>query len=217
MAWSVEVDLDALARATPGYLTPEEGAALAALAFRGGRLGPVVEIGSWCGRSTVYLASAAASAGAVTFAVDHHRGSEEQQPGWAHHDPSVVDPATGRIDTLPWLRATLARAGLEEAVVVVVGRSTAVARYWTGGAGVVFVDGGHSPAEAHGDYEAWAPHVVSGGYLAIHDVFPDERDGGRPPFEVYQRALASEEFVERAELGHGSLRVLQRSERKDRR
>ncbi len=46
--------------------------------------------------------------------------------------------------------------------------------------------------------------------MAIHDVFPDPADGGRPPYELYCAALASGEWVEEAGLGCGSLRVLRR-------
>lgn len=200
----------ALARATPGFLPEDEGLALARLGLIAGRLGPVVEIGSWCGRSTVYLASGASRSGAVTFTVDHHRGSEELQLGWPDHDPAVVDPSSGMIDTLPHLRSTLHRAGLEDAVVVVVGRSSTVARHWAAPAGMVFIDGGHSALESHGDYEAWARWVCPGGLLGIHDVFVDPADGGRPPYEIFLRALASGAFVERSDLGCGSLRALER-------
>ena len=141
--------------------------------------------------------------------VDHHRGSEEHQPGWEYHDPALVDPATGRLDTLPCLRATLAAAGLEEHVVVVVGRLADVARLWGTPLGLVFIDGGHTEAAAVTDYEGWAPWVAPGGALAIHDVFPDPADGGRPPYLIYRRALASGAFTEvRAE---GSLRLLERT------
>jgi len=146
----------------------------------------------------------------VVFTVDHHRGSEELQPGWEHHDPSVVDPRTGRMDTLPFFRRTVEEAGLEHVVIAIVGDSVTVASHWRTPLGLVFLDGGHGHEPAHGDYDAWSPHVALGGLLAIHDVFPDPADGGRPPFEVYGRALESGEFAEVSSLGVGSLRVLQR-------
>ena len=169
----------------------------------------MLEIGSYCGKSTIYLAAGARAAGQLVVTVDHHRGSEEHQPGWEYHDPGLVDPATGRLDTLPSLRATLAAAGLEEHVVVVVGRSADVARLWGTPLGLVFIDGGHTEEAALTDYEGWAPWVAPGGALAIHDVFPDPADGGRPPYLIYRRALASGAFTEvRAE---GSLRLLERT------
>ena len=194
----------AAAEAADGFMPTDEGLALHAAAARYGAAGPVLEIGSYCGKSTIFLAAA----GGPVITVDHHRGSEEHQPGWEYHDPDLVDPATGRLDTLPSLRATLAAAGLEDDVVVVVGRSADVARLWATPLGLVFIDGGHTEAAAVADYEGWAPWVAPGGALAIHDVFPDPADGGRPPYLIYQRALASGRFTE---VRHeGSLRVLER-------
>jgi MMP 1-O-methyltransferase len=202
-------DLLRAAEAAPGFMPTPEGLALFDAAARYSRRGPVLEIGTYCGKSTIYLAAAARAAGQMVVTVDHHRGSEEHQSGWEYHDPRLVDPATGRLDTLPSLRATLAAAGLEENVVVVVGRSADVARLWATPLGLVFIDGGHTEAAAVTDYESWAPWVAPGGALAIHDVFPDPADGGRPPYLIYQRALASGAFTE-AHV-EGSLRVLERT------
>ena len=49
----------------------------------------------------------------MLFTVDHHRGSEENQAGWDHHDLEVVDPRTGRMDTLPFFRRTIEAAELK--------------------------------------------------------------------------------------------------------
>jgi len=202
-------DLIRAAQAAPGFMPAAEGLALFDAAAGYARRGPVLEIGTYCGKSTVYLAAAARAAGQVVVTVDHHRGSEEHQPGWEYHDPDLVDPATGRLDTLPRLRATLAAAGLEDHVIVVVGRSADVARLWATPLGLVFIDGGHTEQAAVTDYESWAPWVAPGGALAIHDVFPDPADGGQAPYLIYRRALASGAFTEvRAE---GSLRLLERS------
>ena len=165
------------AEAATGFMPAAEGLALFDAAARYARRGPLLEVGSYCGKSTIYLAAAAREAGQLVVTVDHHRGSEEHQPGWEYHDPGLVDPAAGRLDTLPRLRATLAAAGLEDDVVVVVGRSAAVARLWRTPLGMVFIDGGHTDAAAVTDYEGWAPWVARGGVLAIHDVFPDPADG----------------------------------------
>ena len=140
--------------------------------------------------------------------VDHHRGSEEIQPGWEHHDPEVVDPATGRMDTLPFFRASLHTAGLEQHVVAIVGTSADVSRLWRTPVGMLFIDGGHSEANVVIDYEGWAPWVSHGGVLAFHDVFPDPADGGQAPYRAYLRALQSGAFKE--VRVQGSLRVLQR-------
>jgi predicted O-methyltransferase YrrM len=201
-----------LALATKGFMPPDEGDALhvAALAAAAAVPGaPFVEVGSYCGRSTIWLGDAARRARTTLFAVDHHRGSEENQPGWEHHDPQIVDAASGVIDTLPFFRSALRAAGLDGDVVAVVGSSPVVARHWATPLALLFIDGGHGVEPAHDDYAGWTPHVAIGGTLAIHDVFPDPADGGRPPYEqIYLPALATGRF-ELASVT-GSLRTLTR-------
>jgi len=191
-----------------GFLDPREGEALFEAARRQAPLGPVVEIGSYCGKSAVYLGTACAAAGELVFSVDHHRGSEENQPGWDYFDAEVWDDAAEAVDTLPFFRDTIRRAGIEGTVVPIVGRSVDIARRWRTPLSMLFIDGGHTMEHALGDYRGWTPHVMRGGVLAIHDVFPDPADGGRPPFEIYQRALASDLFAEETEVA--SLRLLRR-------
>jgi MMP 1-O-methyltransferase len=198
-----------VARAAKGFMPDDEGLALHAAGRDGGSVGPLLEVGSYCGKSAVYLGAAARSGGTVLFSVDHHRGSEENQAGWEHHDPEVVDPDTGRIDTLPFFRRTIERAGLEDAVVAVVGDSPVIAANWRTPLGLVFVDGGHALDVVLADYEAWSPHVAVGGVLVFHDVFEDPRDGGQAPFEVWKRAVASGTFTPVSTTG--SLRVLRRT------
>jgi MMP 1-O-methyltransferase len=198
-----------LAEAATGFMPPGEGLALYRAAAAYAPAGPVLEVGTYCGKSTVYLAAAARQAGQAVITVDHHHGSEENQPGWEYHDPGLVDPRTGRLDTLPHLRATLGGAGLEEDVIVVVGWSARVARLWATPLGLLFIDGGHTEAAAQADYEGWARWVAPGGALAIHDVFPDPADGGQAPYGIYLRALASGAFTEVAV--EGSLRILERT------
>jgi MMP 1-O-methyltransferase len=207
----VRPDRLALARRVPGFMPDDEGLALHLAGLRAAATGALLEVGSWCGKSAVYLGDAAEEAGTVLFCVDHHRGSDENQAGWEHHDPSVVDPRTNRIDTLPAFRRTMEEAGLEDAVVAVVGESTVVGAHWQPRLGMVFVDGGHGAVPAHADYDVWAPRVALGGLLAVHDVFDDPAAGGRPPFEVWCRAVASGSFEPVPEAGTGSLRVLRRT------
>lgn len=196
--------------AATGFMPLNEGLALYAAAAEAAALGlPLLEVGTYCGRSTILLADVAREAGTTAVTVDHHRGSEEQQPGWEYHDPELVDPEVGRMDTLPAFRRTLFHAGLEDYVVALVGRSPQAARIWNTPLGLVFIDGGHTDEHAGGDYEGWAPHVADGGLLVIHDVFPDPADGGQAPYRVYLRALASGAFAEASVTD--SLRVLRRT------
>lgn len=204
-----------LARSAEGFMPDDEGMLLLTEAVDALRRGPVLEIGTWQGKSATYLGAAARHVGEtdpgadpVVFTVDHHRGSEENQPGWAYHDPSLVDPEVGRVDTLPAFRRAMTRAGLEEEVVAVVGRAPTLARHWRTPLALVFVDGGHTDEHATNDYEGFGRWVVAGGTLVVHDVFERPEDGGQPPWRVYRRALASGDWSETAALG--SMRVLRR-------
>jgi len=205
---SMDDHLRRAARAAIGFMPEAEGLALYNAALEAARLGPLLEIGSYCGKSAIYLGAAARAGGTILFSVDHHRGSEEQQPGQEYFDPRLLGP-DGRIDTLPTFRRTVAAAGLESVVIPVVGDSATVAAHWGTGLGMVFIDGGHSEPAAQADYEGWAGFLRAGGLLAIHDVFSSPAQGGQAPFHVLRRALASGQF--REVLAQGSLRVLEKA------
>ncbi|MEX0666554.1 MAG: class I SAM-dependent methyltransferase [Acidimicrobiia bacterium] len=197
------------ARDAIGFMPDHEGIALHDAGLEAGAIGPLLEVGTYCGKSAVYLGAAARERGTVLYTVDHHRGSEENQSGWEHHDERLVDPRTGRMDTLPFFRRTIEDAGLEDAVVGVVGRSATVAANWGTTLGLVFIDGGHALDVALADYESWSRHLAPGGLLVFHDVFEDPADGGQAPFEVWKRAVADGfEPVSTT----GSLRVLRRAD-----
>ncbi len=205
----MDPQLRAYAEKARGFMPPDEGEALYQAAVTTAVAGPLLEVGSYCGKSAIYLGAAARALGRVLFSVDHHRGSEENQAGWEYHEPDLVDPAIGRMDTLPFFRRTVYEAGLESDVVAVVGDSPVVAAYWGAPLALLFIDGGHGVEPARLDFEGWTPHVALGGRLVIHDVFPDPAVGGRPPYEqVYLPALRSGLFVESSATG--SLRVLER-------
>lgn len=191
-----------------GFMPEPEGMVLYEAGLAGGKLGPLLEIGSYCGKSAVYLGAAARERSTVLYSIDHHRGSEEQQPGEEFHDPRVADPLTGGVDTLPIFRRTIAEARLEDVVIGIVAGSSTVASNWSTRLGLVFIDGGHSEEAAQTDYEGWTPHLIENGLLVIHDVFEDPSDGGRAPFHAYERAVGSGRFKEVAR--EGSLRVLER-------
>ena len=214
-AAELPADLLAAARAAKGFRPDDEGLFLFQTAVDAGRSRPgstLLEVGTYCGKSAVYLGAAARATGATVVTVDHHHGSEENQAGWEHHDATLVDPSTGRMDTLPVFRRTIEDAGLEDVVVAVVGDSPTVARLWRTPLALLFIDGGHGEEPAHADYDGWARWVEPGGLLLIHDVFPDPADGGRPPYELYLRAL-DDGFEE---VGvQGSMRALRRTSGRD--
>lgn len=197
------------AKGARGFMPDDEGLALYRHAAACQVPGPFLEVGSYCGKSAIYLGAAAQNDDRLLFALDHHRGSEENQAGWEWHEPDLVDPAIGLMDTLPAFRRTIYNAGLEGTVVALVGDSPKVAATWDTGLALVFIDGGHGSEPAHLDYEGWTPKLAPGGTLLIHDVFPNPEDGGRPPYEIYLRALDDgfEEFD-----AVGSLRALRAPE-----
>lgn len=190
-------------------MPPDEGELLFRHACEQLPRGPALEVGTYCGKSAIYLGAAARQVGGTVFTVDHHRGSEENQAGWEHHDPTTVDPESGLMDTLGIFRRNIAGAGLERHIVAIVGESATVAAWWRTPVSLLFIDGGHGVEPAEADFRNWSPWVSRGGLLVIHDVFPDPADGGRPPYEqIYLPALQSGEFTEVEALG--SMRVLER-------
>ena len=203
------------ARAAKGFMPDDEGMALhqAGKAAAATGLGPLLEVGTYCGKSAIYLGAAARTAGTVLFTVDHHRGSEENQAGWEHHDTAVVDPRTGRMDTLPTFRRTVEDAEMEDVVVAIIGQSVTVGRWWSTPLALLFIDGGHGDDVVRADEAAWVHHIAPGGYIAVHDVFPDPADGGRPPYDLWCRLLGSGRFTEAEELSCGSLRVARNAAR----
>jgi predicted O-methyltransferase YrrM len=198
-----------MAEQAKGFMPRDEGLALFEHAVRHGHDvpgGTWLEIGAWCGKSALYLGAAAEATNSVLYSLDHHHGSEENQVGWDHFDAELVDPADGRLNTLPTWQRNIADARLESTVIGLVGPSTVVAAHFDQPLDLLFIDGGHGSEVAWSDFRWWAPKIVTGGVLMIHDVFEDPTDGGRPPYEIYVAALESGRFVDWAV--QGSLRVL---------
>jgi len=181
---------------TKGFMAIEEGQGLFEYAQKAAQIGPGLEIGSYCGKSTLYLGGGFHKHHQILFTIDHHRGSEEQQPGEEYFDPDLLDKTTGKIDTLKFLRSALENATLEDTVIPIVSRSETVARSWKTPLSLVFIDGSHTFESATKDYECWTPHILEGGYLLIHDIFPDPSQGGQAPYQIYKKALESGIFQE---------------------
>ena len=181
------VDIDTI----KGFLADHEGAALYAAAAELSARGPCLEIGSYCGKSTVYLGTACKKNASILYALDHHRGSEEHQPGEAYHDPELFDGKVDLMDSFKEFRRSMCAADLEETVVPIVSSSATAARFWSTPLALVFIDGGHSLAAAMTDYRCWAGHIMAGGMLAIHDIFPNPEAGGQAPHTIWQLAQTS--------------------------
>lgn len=193
-ALQLPIDIDSI----KGFLAPDEGAALFQHAAESCQLGPVLEVGSYCGKSTVYLGAAVKAQAGIVYAVDHHRGSEEHQLGEEYHDPDLFDASVELMDSFKAFRTTMRRAGLDETVVPIVSSSGIASRHWHTPLGMVFIDGGHSEEAAQTDYRSWVSHIVPGGILAIHDIFPNPAEGGQAPYNIWKLAKASGLFEELA-------------------
>ncbi len=185
-----------LANQIKGFLEEEEGMRLFEIASKACKLGPCLEIGSYCGKSAVFLGAACKQNNSILFSIDHHGGSEEQQPGEEYFDPDLMDPQTGRVDTFRAFRITIEKAELENTVVPLVCGSKTAVQSWATPLGLVFIDGGHAYETVYSDYKMWVDHIINGGYLLIHDIFEHPEDGGQAPFQVYQIALNSGLFRE---------------------
>ena len=179
-----------------GFLEKEEGESLYKFAKKYSSKRPCLEIGSFCGKSAIYLGNAAKENNQILYSIDHHKGSEEQQPGEEFFDPDLLDETGKGINTLPFFLETLDKAGLHDNVVPIVSTSVEAGEVWSEPLAMVFIDGGHSDQAANDDYDVWHPHIIQGGLLAIHDVFPNPEDGGRPPFNIYTKAKESGLFKE---------------------
>lgn len=199
-----------LAQRIKGFLAPDEGKRLYQIATLAAAMGPCLEIGSYCGKSALYLGQACKENGQVLFSIDHHRGSEEQQPGEEYFDVALFDVRAYRIDTFSLFRRTLELADLEESVVPIVAPSAVAARSWATPLALVFIDGGHALETVQQDFDSWARHLMPGGYLLIHDLFEDPAQGGQAPFQVYQAAVETGQYHELSRAG--TLGVLQRKQ-----
>ena len=135
--------------AVEGLLEEREGLCLFGLARRVAALGNVVEIGSYKGRSTWYLAQALESAGSPyrVVAIDPHL----EGTAVAFAETLRSTGITGRVDTRAALSQDVA-VGFDEPV------------------GLLWIDGDHSYAGVRRDFDEWFPKLAVGGYVAFHDT-----------------------------------------------
>ena len=191
-----------------GFIEHEEGEALYQYALEYSKTGDCLEVGSYCGKSAVYIGTAVKKNSRLLYSIDHHQGSEEQQPDQEYYDPDLINDYGDGINTLPFFIETLEKSELKETVIPIISTSEEAFKNLDGPYSMIFIDGGHSKEAAETDYRLWSSKLVKGGLLAIHDVFPNPDDGGRPPFEIYCLALESNNF-EKIDL-IGSLALLRK-------
>ncbi|HKK99066.1 MAG TPA: class I SAM-dependent methyltransferase [Desulfotignum sp.] len=179
-----------------GFMADAEMRRLHELALDAAVMGPILEIGSYCGRSAVVMGRACKKKDGILFSIDHHKGSEEQQPGEAYFDPDLYDARTNRVNTLPFFRDTLEKTGVTDHVVPMVCTSAVAGKMWKTPLSMVFIDGGHSFDAAYSDFLTWSPHLMKDGLLVIHDIFFDPAQGGQAPRHVYENAMKTGNYKE---------------------
>lgn len=177
-----------------GFLSPKESKKLQELFQKVHKLGPILEIGTYCGKSAINFAEVAKKFNGLVFSVDHHTGSEEHQLGEEYHDDELFDKRLNKFNTLPEFLKNVILHKKSEYIIPILDESKKAAKRFFEEISLLFIDGGHSKKAALDDYYAWKDKICSGGLLVIHDVFPDPKDGGRPPFEIYSLASESGEF-----------------------
>ncbi len=190
-----KMDFDFL-HTVKGFMADEEMVRLHDLALDAAPRGPILEIGSYCGLSAAVIGAACKQTRSTLFSIDHHTGSEEQQPGEQYFDPDLYDKIMGRINTLPFFLKTIESAGLSEYVVPMVCASAVAGRMWRTPVSMVFIDGGHSFVTVYQDFLTWSPHVMANGFLVFHDIFLDPAQGGQAPRQVYDIALQTGDYIE---------------------
>jgi len=177
-----------------GFLSDKEAKKLQELFLKVHHLGSVLEIGTYCGKSTLNFALIAKKIDGLIYTVDHHTGSEEHQLGEEYHDEDLYDKRLKKFNTLPEFLKNLRSSNLGRFIIPIISKSSDASKTFSESISLLFIDGGHSLEAALCDYNSWKDKICSGGLLVIHDVFPNPQDGGRPPFEIYSKAQKSKQF-----------------------
>ena len=177
-----------------GFLSDKEAKKLQELFLNVHHLGSVLEIGTYCGKSTLNFALVAKKIDGLIYSVDHHTGSEEHQLGEEYHDEDLFDKRLEKFNTLPELLKNLRSSSLGKYIIPILSKSSEASKTFSETISLLFIDGGHSLEAALSDYNSWKDKICPGGLLVIHDVFPNPQDGGRPPYEIYSKAQKSKKF-----------------------
>ena len=171
-----------------GFMPKHEGIALTKWSEKFSSIGPIMEIGSYCGKSAIYLSKGAILNDQLVYTIDHHFGSEEHQIKEEYFDSEIFDYKNHRVNTLPLLIKNINKIQVKN-IVPIVSNSVDIASKWDAKLGMVFIDGGHSFKAANNDYVSWSTKIKKNGALVIHDIFENPDEGGQAPFEIFQKAL----------------------------
>ena len=177
-----------------GFLSDKEAKKLQELFLKVHHLGSVLEIGTYCGKSALNFSDVAKDVNGIIYTVDHHTGSEEHQLGEEYHDSELFDERLKKFNTLPEFLNNLKSKKMAKFIIPIIDKSQNASNFFSEKISLLFIDGGHSFETALSDYNAWKDKICADGLLVIHDVFPNPKDGGRPPYEIYTLARESKEF-----------------------
>lgn len=177
-----------------GFLSDKEAKKLQELFLKVHHLGSVLEIGTYCGKSALNFSEVAKDVNGLIYTIDHHTGSEEHQRGEEYHDSELFDERLKKFNTLPEFLNNLKSKKMAKFIIPIIDKSQNASKFFSEKISLLFIDGGHSFETALSDYNVWKDKICVDGLLVIHDVFPNPKDGGRPPYEIYTLARESKEF-----------------------
>ncbi|NUM53997.1 MAG: class I SAM-dependent methyltransferase [Candidatus Hydrogenedentes bacterium] len=150
-----------------GWLSDIQGYTLMVLAEQGPGLGAIVEIGSFKGKSTCWLAKGAMRAcREKVYAIDSFTGSPEHQKGMENEDHDIVNSGS----TLEAFKRNTSFLGVADHVETIVAKSEDAAAAWNKPIRLLFIDADHSYEASKRDFDLWSPHVIQGGLIAFHDI-----------------------------------------------
>jgi hypothetical protein len=138
----------------PGWLETNEGRFLEKISRITKSLkGDIVEIGSFCGKSTIYLAQS----GSNVYAIDPHKGNIGEEKNYASTYKEFI--------------RNLKSANVIDTVTPLVTTSLHASKNWRKPIRILFIDGLHDEKNATQDFNVWTPYLINDGIVAIHDSF----------------------------------------------
>jgi MMP 1-O-methyltransferase len=138
----------------PGWLSEKEAVFLEKQSLRTQKLpGVIVEIGSYCGKSTICLAQGVGK----VYAIDPHKGFVENS---RRYKPTFNN-----------FKKNITEANMSRKIVPIVKTSKVAAKDWNKKIRFLFIDGLHDEINANLDFNLWNKHLIRNGVIAMHDSF----------------------------------------------
>jgi MMP 1-O-methyltransferase len=142
-----------------GFLSDSEGETLYNLAKNCKGNGVIVEIGSWKGKSTIWLGSGSKAGNKVkVYAIDPHTGSSEHQK------------ESEKVWTFEEFKKNITNAKVDDIISPIVKTSEEAAKNFNEPIELIFIDGAHEYESVKLDYDLWFPKVLNDGIMAFDDT-----------------------------------------------